>query len=292
MDRGLTFSILSAASFSFAHVFLRKGTVRAGESFSAVPISVFLGTVVFLLSIVFTNKWDALVSLSLQGWLLLGVAGIIQFVVGRFLFFTAIRLIGANKAAPISQTSILIAAILGVVVLRESVTIYLISGILCLSIGTTLVSIQKGGQSSRIHSKGILAAFGTAILWGTSGVLVKPAVTEMGVPHVATFVSFLVASLVSAGILFRKEQRHQLMQLKRESLVPIVIAGVFSSVATLLRYVALVYSPVSVVQPLIGTTVLSTFFLSFLINRKIEVFTLRVFIGIVVIIVGAFFLFL
>lgn len=59
----------------------------------------------------------------------------------------------------------------------------------------------------------------------------------------------------------------------------------------LLLYTALKYSPASVVTPIRGTQVLFVFFLSFLVNRRIEVFTWKIFIGIVVTVLGTFLLF-
>ena len=288
MELGLILSILAALGFALASVFVRRGTVRAGESFTAVSISVFLGTVLFLLFIMFTAKWNAFLSISWRGWLLLGAAGIMHLVAGRFFFYTSIRLIGANIALSIIQTSIFFSVILGVLLLGESITVLLVVGVLFLGFGAILISTHKAEQAPKVHIKGILAALGGAVLWGASGVLIKPAVAEVSLPYVATFVSYLTASFVLAASLIHREQREQLMELKRESLLPVIIAGVFSSVGQLLRYTALGYSPVSIAQPLIASTsVLFTFSLSFLFNRNIEVFSLKVIVGTAAIIIGA-----
>ena len=70
-----------------------------------------------------------------------------------------------------------------------------------------------------------------------------------------------------------------------------LFAVVFTSLGQMFRYLALSYSPVSVVVPLTTTAVLFVFFFSFLLNRKTEVFTWWVFTGMVAIVAGSFLLF-
>lgn len=69
------------------------------------------------------------------------------------------------------------------------------------------------------------------------------------------------------------------------------LAAVSTSVAQILRYTALVYSPVSMVVPLVGTNALFVFPISFLINRRLETFDLRIILGAIAIVVGVFLLF-
>ena len=71
-----------------------------------------------------------------------------------------------------------------------------------------------------------------------------------------------------------------------------ILTGLSVLAGQLFRYTALGYSPVSVVQPLIGTSVLFVLLLSFMVNRKIDVFNFRVIIGILVIVLGTFLIFL
>ena len=239
----------------------------------------------------FTAEWEKLWSLSWQGFVQLGISGIIAFVFGRLLSYSCLRLIGANKASAILRTSLLYAVILGIVILKESLTSFLILGVLCIAIGVTLVSMEKEGRVPKIFRRGVLAGLGGAFFWGISGVLIKPAIEEIGSPYAAAFVSYAAASLVMAGMLFGKGHREQLTQLHRQSVIPLAIAGVFVTIAQLLRYVALGYSPVSVVEPLVNISGLFTFFFSFLLNRNIEVFTWKVFIGIVAVVAGTFLFF-
>ncbi len=292
MQIGLVISIIAAVIFALAHVLVKKGVADLGEAFTSVAVNAFGGAILFAAALLYAGEWDKVWALSWHGWLMLGAGGIMHFVAGRLLVFKSIRLIGANKSGAISGTALVYAVILGVIVLQESFTAYLGIGAACIALGTIMVSVSKEESTSKLHGKGVLAALLGSIFWGSSGILIKPVIEEMGSALAATFVSYLVAALAIAAMLIGREQRAQLARLPRYPLVYFGISAAFFSLGQYLRYLAFDYSPVSVVTPLMATYALFTFFFSFFINRKIEVFTWKVFVGLVATVGGAFLLFL
>lgn len=299
MEKGLIFALLAAVIFAASAVTVRKGMAQVGESFTGVVISVLIGIPFFAASIFLSGEWSKLWYLSGQGFILLGIAGIIHFVAGRLFTYNAYRLIGANKAATFGRTTPIYAVILGVLFLNESLTIFLIFGVLCIIGGAILVSTERKSVSEEkqigfrgTEVKGILAALGGALCWGISPVLIKPAVEEVGSPSVAAFVSFVAASIIMACLLFRRQHREQIVQLRSlTTLTFLVISGIFACIAQLFRYAALGYSPVSMVTPIVTTSIFFVFLFSFLLNRNIEIFTLKVILGMVAMVIGAFLIF-
>lgn len=297
MEIGLVFAIIAAVIFGASDVLVRRGVFRTGESYTAVLMSLFIGVLLFSLMITVTAQWDTVRSISWRALGLLAGAGILHFVAGRSLYYASVRLIGANKASAITKTDILTSVILGIVILSESLTMPLVLGVLCIVPGVVLASMEKQGigteetsETYGIQAKGVLNGLATGLCWGVSGILIKPAVREIGVPFIGAFVSYAVAFLVMASLLARKGRREQLFQLNRSSSILIAVAGVFSSTGQLLRFAALSSSPVSLVQPLAGTFVLYILLFSFLLNRNIEVFSLKVIIGMVLVVAGTFLL--
>lgn len=299
MEKGLIFALLAAVGFAVGTVYVRKASSQTGESFTGAAITVFAGIPFFAVAVFFSGEWSKLWSLSGRAFVLLAAAGIIHFVIGRLLAYNSFRLIGANKGSAFLATIPFYAVILGVLFLNEPITIYLISGVLCIAAGGALVSTerksvseqtQKGG--SRVELKGILTALGAAFCWGITPVLIKPAVEEIGSPLVGAFVSYIAATIVIAFFLFRQQHRQQIFQLRSfVGLIPLLISGVFVSTGQLFNYSALGHSPASVVSPLVCTNILFVFLLSFLINRNIEVFTLKVISGMVAMVIGTFLIF-
>jgi len=291
MDIGLIFAVLAAASFAGNLVFIRKGTLQAGESFTAMTIGVFVGTLFFAPVLIFGVDWDGLWSLPWYVFASLGMSGVLGFIVGRLLVYRSTKSIGANKTSPLVGTSPFSAVILGVLLLNEPFTIYLVLGVLFIVAGVALVSIKKEESTSRMRGRGVISGLGGAFCYGVSGVLVKVVIDELGSPFMGAFIAYLATALVMGVVLWRQEQREQLTQLNRSALIPLVIAGAFAALGQVFRFLALSYSPVSVVEPLLSTAVLFVFFFSFLLNRRIEVFTWWVFSGMVAIVAGAFLLF-
>ena len=292
MELGPVLALLSAAVFAGVGVLIRRGVYQSEESTTAAAITVLVGTPLFLFILPLTGDWSRLWSLSWQGFTSLGIAGILHFVLGRYLLFNAIRLMGANKTVAIGRANILFAVIFGIVFLGEAVTTLLILGVLSIVGGATLVSFEREEGVFKLQTKGVLLVLGAALCVAIASVLVKSTMEEVGSPYIATFISYMTAFLLWIVLLLQKEQRVQLFQLPRSSLLILSMAAILALVGQLLRYAALNYSPVSVVQPLIGTIILFTFFFSFMLNRKIDVFNWRVFLGIVAVLTGTFLLFL
>ncbi len=299
MEIGLILALLAAVCYAGGMTIVRKVVSQTGESFTSVITSVFIGILYFLAAILISGKTNNLWYISWGAILILAAAGIIHFVAGRLLGYNAYRLIGANKASAFTRTTPFYTLTFGALFLNEPLTPTLILGVLCIFSGAMLVgterkSVSEGtqGRFSGTELKGILAALGSALCWGISPVLIRSVVGEIGSPSAAAFVSYVAASIVIAFLLFRRRFREQLVQLRSSAtLIRLVIAGLFVSTAQLLTYTALSLSPASMVTPLVSTSILFLFLLSFLLNRNIEVFTLKVILGMAAAVAGTFLIF-
>ncbi len=293
---GLVIALFAGSFNCLGSVFARKGMHRSGESFSPIPISNFAGLAFFLLPVLVTGEVAQLGLLSWRGVGFLAAAGVLHFVLGRQLAYTGIRLIGATRANPVTASNILVSALLGVLFLGEPLTVYLVLSLLFILGGVILIGGGGGGKKNAVKGSlaaGILAALGAALCWGISPALVKVGLQEISSPVVGNFVSYTAASVMVGLTLFHPTNNEKLRRLERGALIPIVVAGVFTATAHLLRYIALAHSPVSLVIPLImSINALLVFPLSFLINRKLEVFNARTILGAVTVVIGVLLIFL
>ena len=294
---GLILALVASFCFAISNVFVRKGMNQSGESFSAMPISVLIGMALSAFPSIISSESNELTSLSWLGIVSLAGAGVIHFVIGRMLAYTSIRLIGANRAAPILACCTFFAVALGIFFLNEPLTVHLVLAFLLLIGGVIVISTTSHSEPGKLGApeghltKGIFTALGAAICWGVTPVLIKIGLEETGSSFLAVFVSYLAATIVAAGLLFHPRNYAKLRRLDRASLIPITIAATATTISQILRYVALDYSPVSMVSPLISTSALFVFPLSFLINRKIETFHPRVIAGAIAVVIGIFLMF-
>jgi len=293
MPIGPVLALLAALAFALNLVSVRRGIYLGGKSSTATAISVFTGAIAFFLILPITGDYQQLNRVSWQAIILLATAGIINFCLSRYLFFSCVHLIGANRATTLSRTDMLFAAIFGIIFFNEKITQTLVLGSLGIMLGATLVNLVKEEGVYRFQTAGALLAVIASLFGATSSLLVKSAMKEVDSPYLATAISYGAAAIIWLIILtVNQPQRVDILTLNRQSLVMFMLTGVFAMTGHLFRYSALARSPVSVIQPLMGTAVLFTFFLSFFINRKIDVFSWRIFAGIVLVIAGIAFIFL
>ena len=299
MDIGLVLALISSVCFSVGVVLVRKTAGEAGESFSVTAISIFIGAPFFTIAIFVSGDWIKLQTISWQALAMLVAAGVIHFIIGRLLGYNAFRLIGANRANVYIMSNQFYAVLFAVLFLGEALTVYIIFGVLLMFAGVALVSTVKNSSStgakrklSREEIMGILFALGAALCWGSTPILIKSAVEEIGSSVAGAFISFATAAVVMGLFLLNRPNRRQLMKLPfKKSILPMSIAGLCTTVAQLLFYMSLGKSPASLVIPLVSSQIVIIFLLSWLVNRKTEIFTFKVIIGMAATLAGTILLF-
>jgi len=298
MDTGLVLAIISSVCFAAGVVLVRKTAGEAGESFSVTAISIFIGVPFFTIAIFISGEWTKLQTISWQALAMLGSAGVIHFIFGRLLGYNSFRLIGANRATVYTMTNRFYTVLFAVLFLGEPLTVYVIFGVLLMFAGAALITTEKnnstGGKRklSRNEIKGISMALGAALCWGVTPILIKPSIEEIGSSVAGAFISYTTAAIVMGLLFINRPNRQQLMKLPfKKCVLPMAIAGIFTASGQLLYYTALSKSPASIIIPLVSVQVIFIFFFSLMINRKIEVFTPKVIIGMAATLAGAVLLF-
>lgn len=298
MDTGLVLALIAAVSFAIGIVLVRKTAGEAGEAFTVTAFSIFAGIPLFTVAISINGDWHYLTAISFKALGMLTAVGIIHFIIGRLWAYDAFRRIGANRATPITQLSIIVTIALSWIFLGENLTMFIAFGALLMLAGVLLISQEKGPSSggrkklNRDEVKGIVLSLGAAVCWGITPVLIKPAVTETGSAVVGNFVSYAAAGVILLVWLINKKQRNQFAQLNiKKNVLPMVVAGLFTAAGQLLYFAALGRSQANVVSPLVSIEILFIFLLSFFINRRSEVFTWKVALGMTAAVAGTFLLF-
>jgi drug/metabolite transporter, DME family len=291
-------AIFAAMVFAIGIVMVRKAAGDAGEAFTVTVISIFAGIPLFIIAISASGAWTNLAQLSGKALAMLAAAGIIHFVFGRLSAYEAFRLIGANRATPITQLSPIPTLLLSWLFLEETPTYFIILGVLFMMGGVFLITREKENPAGekkllgREQVKGLLLSLVAALCWGVSPVLIKPGVEQAGSAAVGNLVSYLAGGL-GIGLLFiNRERRNSFARLSfKKNILPMAVAGLFTSVGQLLCFVALQKSPANVIAPLVSIEILFIYIISFFVNRRGEVFTIKIALGMLAMVAGAFLLF-
>lgn len=293
MELGFIFAIITAAAFALSQVMVRRATYQSDESFTALVVSLLVGTPVFVILLTVSGEWPDFTSFTWQQYVLLGTAGLVHLIIARYLFFSSTRLIGANPTVAITRTSIVFSIVFGVVFLQESITWLQITGALVIMIGAILTNTEITRRTFRISTRGLLMGFGTAVCSAISATLIRPVMETTDAVYAATFIMYLAAfAVIILIVIFNGQLRGNVFRQDRRTLLILSISGVIMVAGHLFRFASLQRAQVSIVQPLIATMVVFVLLFSWIANRRIDVFNWRVLAGIVMVLLGVLFIYL
>jgi len=114
--------------------------VIGGSAAQGVLLTVLGGVPLFLVAATLTGQIFHASELRPFAYLALACAGVIHFLYGRYCMYRAYELIGANRSAPISQATTVLAVLIAVGFLNEQVTLTMGLGITFVIIGSAITA--------------------------------------------------------------------------------------------------------------------------------------------------------
>jgi len=289
---GPIFALVAAASYASNTILVRRAVLRIPDANLGILISVPMAVPLFFLILVLGGRAGSILAFSWPAYAWLSLAGILHFVVGRSLYYECVQLVGANIAGILRRSNILVAVAVGVAVLKEPLGWELVVGVGLIIVGMTLAGLSPqafqavGGSFSKIPLKALLLGFGCGLSWGISPIFVKLGLKDTPSPLAGAFISFLAATVILAFSLVNRRRRTSFAHIGTKAALLFFAAGLLSFAANLARYVALSLAPASVVTPLVSIEPVLVLMLSFLFNRRLEIFSRQVLIGTATVVVG------
>lgn len=289
---GSLFSLLTAISFGMNAIFIRRAVLRVSDASLGTLISVPMGVPLFFLLLAFTGQVRSVLEFSWQSYVWLSLAGVVHFVVGRSLSYKCIQLVGANIASILRRINILVAVCIGVFLLHEPLSWQLAIGVFLIIAGVTVAGFSpqmlrnSHGQFLKIPTRAYVFGFGNGVAWGLTPIFVKLGLSGSGSPIAGALISFVAGTAVLSISLANYRRRSSFVDITGKAAMLFFIGGLLSFTAHLFRYSALGLAPASVVAPIVSTAPVFTLVLSFLFNRKIEIFSSPVIAGTVMVVIG------
>jgi drug/metabolite transporter (DMT)-like permease len=250
----------------------------------------------FLIILFASGQTKSIIGFSWKGYVWLSSAGILHFVVGRWMFFKSVQYTGANITSILRRTDSLVALIFGAAFLNEPVGIQLILGIVLIVFGVVITGLNpKMGHNSQtpylsLSPMALFFGLGTGVLWGITPVMMRAGLQGTDSAAAGAFICFLAATAALSLSLLSPSKRTSFSQLAPRIISSYCLVGFLAGIANLFRFLALKLSPASVVTPLLSTTPVFLLALSFLINRNLEVFNFPVVVGTIATVIGTIFL--
>jgi uncharacterized membrane protein len=297
---GSFLALLAAATFAMNAATARRGVLRA-TVLQGLAITVPIGVPLFFAVAWVFGEVGRLTAMPAEAVLWFAAAGVIHFVGGRYSNYRASKAIGANLAAPILQTDVLLTLALAIVVLGETLTPLRMFGIALVLIGPALVLPRSSADrpAAKVpgspegfkpkYAEGYLFSFFCAVTFGISPILISIGIEKAGPGSslIGGFISYTTAAVLIWGALLASGEYRHALAIEREPAKWFTLTGVLVCVSQICRYAALSLAPVSVVAPIQRLSNLFRIYASWLLNREHEVFDQSVILATVISLVGA-----
>ncbi len=293
---GALCALASAAFFGLNNAAVRKGVIK-GSVLQGLAITVPFGVPFFLAFAAFMGGFEAMRGWGVAPWIWMALAGVVHFVIGRYGNYRATQTLGSTLSTPIQQLSILVALVLAILFLDETVNAVNLFGIGLVVVGPMLLVRRRGIVSSAGKAKGFEPQYGPGLFWGavcalgygTSPLLVALGIGDGGIPASigGVFVSYVAATIVVVVWIIAAGGRSHLGAFDRGSTRWFLLSALFVAMSQFFRYIALAVAPVSVVVPIQRLSVVFRMIFNALINREHEVFDRWIVVAILLSVVGA-----
>ncbi|MDG6995206.1 MAG: DMT family transporter [Nitrososphaerota archaeon] len=279
---GLAFALISAFMLGSNKLPIRMALFDLDESLATV-ISVLPAIAMFGTPLLF---YSVIKLPSLQAFLVLALAGILNNGIGRYFVWKSISTIGANRGNILGSTQFVYAIIIAVLFLGQKLDVYsgagsllVLSGIFLLAKGTSDGSFFSAKQIRKGIFYGVLGAF----MWGLAQVAMQVGILQYKDPIMDSFITLSASLIVTIPIMLVTRGRSERpIKLERKSLFLIILAATLGGLAVFFRYTALAIIPLTIVSTVNATNPIITLVLSYIFIRNVEFINKKTVVAIIV----------
>jgi drug/metabolite transporter (DMT)-like permease len=290
---GALLALASAATLGLNSAIVRRG-VRWAPPYYLIVVSLTIATPVFVVVAFIAGQTQRAGELGTNDYALLALAGVLNFIGGRYSNFMAIQAIGANLTAPLRTLSTLVSAILGFTLLDEEITALRLVGLGLIIVAPLLAFSQParmrqelaGGTTLKL-TEGFTFAGVAALSYAFANFLIGYVLVGTGLSILGAAVAHAAAASIMLATLALPRNWRGIGELNGNSLTMFAMVSTTMISAQVFRFMAFERAPVSVVSALVETLAFFGLGFAYLINRDREVFSPQVVAGVALAAVGA-----
>lgn len=252
---------------------------------STVATAIRTGVVLLCSAVMVTTvgSWGGITNIDTKSRIFLVLSGIATGA-SWLCYFKAISIGDVNKVVPLDKSSTVLAAVIAIIFLGESVTVPKITGLIAVTVGTYMMIGKKDGAGEKKRGLGwFFYGSLSAVFAALTSVLAKVGIENVE-SNLATTVRTAVV-LVMAWLTVLVTGKGKLVkETTKKELLFIVISGILTGASWLCYYRALQLGEVSVVVPIDKLSILVSISFSYIVFK--EKLTLKSFMGLMIIVVG------
>ncbi|MDP3064435.1 MAG: DMT family transporter [Chloroflexota bacterium] len=273
----IAFAFTSAVLWGSSAVINRLGLLRMPSVVGAF-ISMLV-SLVLIMTLALIFDFHELVSVPAVAFGWLALLGVLNFLVGRYMNMSSIRMAGSSRATPVVSISPLFAATFAFIFLGERPTAMVIVGTLAVIGGIILIVTQgladtRNNPTGKRAALGTLVALGAALGYGASNVVSRHVVTSYTTPLVGSAFSLLFGTIYLLPLALRAWP--QMAGVPKGDMRFIAVSGLMQGVGVTTMMAALQRVPVAVAVPIGSLNPLVALALAAIFLGKLEKLTPRI----------------
>lgn len=266
----LAFAV-GSAFFAGITAILAKCGIRNVDSTVATAIRTIVVLVFAWAMVLIVGSLDQITSIDSRTMVFLVLSGLATGA-SWLCYFKALELGDVNKVVPIDKSSIVLAIVLALVFLGESISAAGIAGVVAIGVGTMLMIERKDAPTGNRGQSWLLFALGSAFFAAITSILGKVGIEGVE-SNLGTAIRTVVVLAMSWVMDLVTKKQSQVRGIPRRELGFLLASGVATGASWLCFYRALQEGPASVVLPIDKLSILVTIVFSFIVlgerlNRK------------------------
>lgn len=281
------FALAGALLFGLGPVVGKRGMSADGSWVGNTLTVIGLRVTLFWIVLFATAGTAAFANVSFRAVALFVVASLAASGVGRMTYFVGIHRVGSSLSSAVANTRPLFAVILGVLWLGEQFTSKMFVGVLLLVAGLVVLSLSRGGDIGGWDRIELLFPLCAAVFWAFGNVVRRFGFTSSEMSTIQALAIGETSSLLLIAGYAVATGRLGDLRVRRRTHALFAGHGLLAGVGLFCVFEALRRGPVSIVDPLVGTTPLFTAIFAAVFLQQFERVTRRVAVGCVTIVAGA-----
>ncbi len=262
----LIFAICSAVFAGLTSILAKCG-LQEVDSTVATAFRTVVAMVFAWIIVLISGSYAQIDSIDADTWIFLILSGLATGA-SWLCYFKALQLGDVNKVVPVDKSSTVMAIMLAIIFLGETLSIPGIFGVVLILVGTILMIEKKDVKG--MESKGsswLLFAIGSAVFAALTSILGKIGMEGID-SNLGTAIRTIVVLGMSWIMIYVSHKQSKIHGIKRRDMAFIILSGLATGASWMFFFGALQMGPASVIIPIDKLSILVTIAFSYIVFKE------------------------
>ncbi len=262
----LIFAICSAVFAGLTSILAKCG-LQEVDSTVATAFRTVVAMVFAWIIVLISGSYAQIDSIDADTWIFLILSGLATGA-SWLCYFKALQLGDVNKVVPVDKSSTVMAILLAIIILGETLSIPGIFGVALILVGTMLMIERKDVKG--MESKGsswLFFAIGSAVFAALTSILGKVGMEGID-SNLGTAIRTVVVLGMSWIMIYVSHKQSKMHGIKRRDMAFIILSGLATGASWMFFFGALQMGPASVIIPIDKLSILVTIAFSYIVFKE------------------------